>query len=210
MALATTTLSSACAASDTSIVVASATSVAAGRLVLIDDEFMQVTKGYSSGTTVPVTRGLQGTVLRAHPATANVTHGEPSDFPDAPVQNAPVTLPYIRTTRVVSYSSAGAITLPRAGEDLRVILNGTTGSAMTLAAPTRDLDGCILTIVANGNTSSNTVTITAGVGGAGGSYDVITFNANGQAAVQLIACNADWCALGPWGGTLTNIVATVA
>src|SRR5438094_6161812 len=60
MALATTTLSSACAQGDVSIVVASATSVAAGRLIVIDQEEMQVAQSYSSGTTVPVLRGRDG------------------------------------------------------------------------------------------------------------------------------------------------------
>ncbi|PYQ83519.1 MAG: hypothetical protein DMG02_33580, partial [Acidobacteria bacterium] len=80
MALATTTLSSACAQGDVSIVVASATSVAAGRLIVIDQEEMQVAQSYSSGTTVPVLRGRDGSAQVAHKATANVTHGLASDF----------------------------------------------------------------------------------------------------------------------------------
>ena len=60
MAFATTTLSSAVGTSDISIVVASATSFAAGRLLIVDQELMQVTQAYSSGTTIPVLRGRDG------------------------------------------------------------------------------------------------------------------------------------------------------
>ena len=210
MALATTTLTSAVLQSDNQIAVASATSVAAGRFILIDDEWMQVTKGYvTASLIVPVARGLHGSVQCAHVITANVTHGEATDFSTPPGQSF-VGQPFQRAVRIVSYTAAGAIALPKSGEDLRVILNGTTGYAMTLAAPTKDLDGCLLTIIANGNTATNTVTIAAGLGGAGGSYDVITFNANGQAGFQIMACNGDWVLLGPMGGTLTNAQTTVA
>jgi len=80
MALATTTLSVAVALTDTSIVVASATSVAAGRLVLVDQEMMKVMQSYVSGTTVPVQRGIDGSATVAHKITANVTHGAATDF----------------------------------------------------------------------------------------------------------------------------------
>ncbi len=61
MALTATTLSSAVALTDKSIVVASATGFAAGAYVKVDGEFMQVDKSYTSGsTTVPVLRGRDG------------------------------------------------------------------------------------------------------------------------------------------------------
>jgi hypothetical protein len=72
MALTTTTLSSAVAQSDVSIVVASATGFAAGNLVLVDGEQMQVAKNYVSGTTIPVQRGIDGTVQTTHKVSANV------------------------------------------------------------------------------------------------------------------------------------------
>ena len=57
MALTTTTLSAAIGRDDKAITVASATGFAAGYIVLIDREVFQVTKDYSSGTTIPVIRG---------------------------------------------------------------------------------------------------------------------------------------------------------
>src|SRR3954470_20566078 len=80
MALATTTLSSAVAQIDKSIVVASATSLSAGRLILIDQEMMQVAQDYVSGTTVNVLRGREGSAQVAHKVTAAVNHGFASDF----------------------------------------------------------------------------------------------------------------------------------
>ena len=50
MALATTTASGAITAQATSVIVASATSISAGRLLKVDDEFMEVSQGYSTGT----------------------------------------------------------------------------------------------------------------------------------------------------------------
>ncbi len=82
MALTNTTLSSAVAVGDSSIVVASATGFAADRIVRSDQEFMVVQKSYSSGTTIPVRRGLNGTVVVAHVTSANVVMGTPSQFAD--------------------------------------------------------------------------------------------------------------------------------
>ena len=206
MALATTTLSSACAVGDTSIVVASATSFAAGRLVVIDGEVMQVTSAYSSGTTIPVTRGLNGTVTAAHVSSANVTHGLASDFPvAAPGSDDSVLLAARPGRDRRSYSASGAIALPAAGRDMVAIIIGTSALAMTVAAPTKDMDGSILYIVGNGK-SASTVTFSGGVGAAGTSYDVATFQNAGQVGVSVMAANGAWVLLnGPITGTTTGL-----
>ena len=210
MALATTTLSSACAQGDVSIVVASATSVAAGRLILIDQEEMQVAQSYVSGTTVPVLRGRDGSAQVAHKATANVTHGLASDFASPAAQTC-VTYPTVRNTTVISLSATATLTLPTAGTDQRVILNGTGVIALTIPVPTKDMDGTKLTIVSNG-AAAHTLTFTGGLSGGGSNYDVITVNATAPAAFEFIAANALWMAIcGPaMGGTVTNIIGSVA
>ena len=79
MALATTTLSTALTGegplAETSIVVASATSLAAGRIIRmggIGGERMLVAKAYIVGsTTVPVLRGWDGSLPKTWPASAN-------------------------------------------------------------------------------------------------------------------------------------------
>src|SRR4051812_36099756 len=80
MSLVRTTLSVAMAATDTSMVVASATGVSAGYYVKVDQEVMRVGSAYVSGTTVPVIRGQDGTYVQAHPITAGVVVGAGSDW----------------------------------------------------------------------------------------------------------------------------------
>jgi hypothetical protein len=210
MALTTTTLSSACGASDQSIVVASATGFAAGSLILIDGEVLKVRKDYVSGTTIGVLRGLDGSKRAAHPVTANVTVGLASDFA-LPVEQGFVDYAVVgRGRQVSSYTAAGAIALPNPGSDALAILNGTNAIAMTIANPTKDMDGSILIIVGNGK-AAHTVTYTAGLGNAGGGYDVGTFDTGGQCSVMLIAANAIWVPLpSPFSGTLTAIDVAIA
>jgi hypothetical protein len=210
MALATTTLSSAVAVTDNSIVVASAASIAVGRIIIVDGEQMQVQKAWSSGTTIPVTRGIGGTVTAAHPITSNVTHGDAADFTAPGPGNSPINWPNVRSRVVKSYTADGAITLPTDGTDMVALLNGTTQWDMTLAAPTKDLDGCVLTIIGNGK-AAHTVTITAGIGNAGSGYTVLTFDTGGQCCVNLMAANGVWVPLpSPMSGTLTAVDVAVA
>lgn len=211
MALTTTTLSSAVAVADNSIVVASATGFAAGRLVMLDGEILQIAQTYVSGTTIPVLRGRDGTAVTTHNSSANVTVGLASDFalPAAQIGNATGIAPQSMTSVLNSYSAAGAISFGAARWTFAV-LNGTSALAMTLANPTKDQDGNLLTVVGNGK-AAHTVTYTAGLGNAGSSYDVGTFTSNGQCAQTLIACNGIWMPLhSPQAGTVTNIAVTWA
>lgn len=203
MALATTTASSAIAVDDNSIVVASATSMAAGRLLRCDDEWMKVGSTYSTGTTVPVLRGQNGSAVVAHPATANVVHGLASDFSDAPdgAYGAQTTPPQ-RAQRIQSYSAAGAIALPIAGEMGVAVINGTGALAMTLANPTADLDGSILVVIANGK-AAHTLTYTAGFGNVGATFDVGTFSGTQTQGCILMACNGFWVLIGNGIGNAT-------
>lgn len=211
MALAKTTLSAAVAASDNVINLTSATSVSAGRLILVDNEWMKVQSSYVSGTAIPVLRGINGSVQGAHVATANAIHGDAADFVNPPAQSpVAVNAPLSRVRDVKSYSAAGAIDLPSAGSDRVAILNGTSALAMTLANPGKDNDGDILFIVGNGK-AAHTVTYTAGFGNTGSSYDVATFTGNGQCSLMLVAANEIWMLCGaPQAGTVTNMAITIA
>ena len=84
MALTTTTLSAAVGINDTNINVTSATGFAANNLIWVDQEMMQVTKAYVSGTLIPVLRGRGALAQIAHVKSANVTTGLASDFSAAP------------------------------------------------------------------------------------------------------------------------------
>jgi len=193
---------------DNSIVVASATSVASGRLIRIDEEWMEVAKNYSEGTTVPVLRGQQGSATLAHVSSANVVHGLASDFSAPPAGTSlGVTLPAARARRVTSYSAAGAIAFPGAGEDMVAVIIGTSALAMTIANPTKDIDGSILVVIANGK-AAHTLTYTAGLGNGGSAYDVGTFSATLAGGCQLMACNGFWVLIG--NGIATATAATGA
>jgi hypothetical protein len=210
MALATTTLSAAVSVTDNTIVVASATSVAAGRLILIDQEVMKVVSSYTSGTTVGVLRGQDGSVTAAHKVTANVTHGLASDFA-SPAAQTTTTYPTARATQVVSITATSTLTLPTAGTDLRVVLNGTSVITLTIPVPTKDMDGTELSIVGNG-AAAHLLTFTGGLSGAGTSYDVITVNATAPIAFKVIAANGLWVAYAAPAltGTVTNITGGIA
>ena len=203
MALTTTTCSSAIAAADQSIVVASATGFSAGKKVLVNGEFMQVRKDYASGTTIPVLRGLDGTLPLAHAVTSNVTVGDGSDFANA-APTGTVAYPRTRVREVRSYNADGAIALPTPGNDMLAIINGTSARAMTLANPTKDQDGDVLIVVGNGK-AAQTITYTAGLGNGGSGLDVGTFDTGAQCAEQFIAANGIWVPLpSPRAGTLTG------
>ena len=210
MALATTTLSAACAQADNTIVVTSATSMAAGRLIVIDQETMQVVQTYVSGTTVGVLRGRDGSAQIAHKVTANVTHGLGSDFA-LPGNQGEVTYQTQRPVLVQSVSATSTLVLPPAGCDLRLILNGTSAITLTIPVPTKDMDGCELTIVGNG-AAAHVPTFTGGLSGAGASYDALTVNATAPIAMKAIACNGVWVAVSApgWTGTVTAITGGIA
>lgn len=214
MSFTATTLSAALAATDKSMTVTSATGFAAGQLCKIDQEFVRISKAYTSGTTVALDgRGLNGTVVAAHVSGANVvTTATITDWANGTPQAA---VPYPITTpgrTATSYSASGAISLPTPGNDAIAILNGTSALAMTVAVPTKDMDGSLLWIASNGAANS-TVTFTGGLSGAGTSYDVITINSSAPVTLgPFMAVNGLWqgAVAVPMAGTVTNITATVA
>lgn len=209
MAITTTTLSAAVAQGDTTITVASATSFAAGSLILIDQEWMQVAKSYVSGTGIPVLRGQDGTVQAAHKSSANVRMGLATDFGN-PVAQTVTQNPNVRGRTLTSYSAAGAISFPTPGSDAVAVINGTGALAMTLANPTTDMDGCVLTVIGNGK-AAHTITYAAGFGNGGGSYDLLTFASGAANSVQVMACGGFWVTLPSLiGGTATAVTVTIA
>lgn len=210
MALVRTTASAAIGISDTSIVVASATGFSAGYYIRVDQEIMRVGQGYLSGTTIPVTRGQDGTLNQAHPITSGVIVGIGSDW-TGPGPQLAVTYPIAgRARQIVSYTTAGAIALPADGTDQVAILNSTVALAMTLAIPGVELDGSVLTIIGNGK-AAHTVTVAGGIGAASTGYTVATFITGSQQSLQFMAANAVWVQLPSlMSGTLTNLLIALA
>lgn len=211
MALATTTLSSACAQGDQSIVVASAASIAVGRMILIDQELMQVAQSWVSGTTIPVLRGRDGTAQLAHKVTANVTHGLASDFSTPAPQDMVTYSVADRPVICQSISATSTLTLPPGGTDTRIILNGTSVITLTIPVPTKDMDYNKLTFLSNG-VAAHVLSFTGGLGGAGSSYVKWTNNATAPSGFEVYACNGLWlgCTMTPAAGTVTNITGTIS
>lgn len=213
MALVKTTLASACSLNATKIVVASATSFAAGVRVKIDQEEMVVAGGYSNtndGVNVDVIRAQGGTVAQAHVSGANVIHGVGSDWADPDPQLAVTTPIAGRARTLTSYGASGAISLPTAGNDAVAVLNGTGALAMTLANPGKALDGSLLFIVANGK-AAHTVTPATAIGDGGSNLDLWTFAAGGRNSMLLMAINEIWVIVPSfYAGTLTNVTVTAS
>ena len=200
MALVNTTLAAAVAITDNVIVVASATSLTAGRIIKIDGEYLKINQAYTGGVTVGVTRGQEGSVTAAHQSGANVMTALASDLATAPAAlNEAVLYAGQMSVTTTSYSAAGAIAFGLSQWTVAII-NGTSVLAMTIANPTKDQDGCYLHIVANGK-AAHTVTYTAGLGNGGASFDVGTFSATLAMSSLLVACNGFWVSVGPTTAT---------
>ena len=200
MALVNTTLAAAVGITDNVIVVASATSLTAGRIIKIDGEYLKINQAYTSGTTVGVTRGQEGSVTAAHQSGANVMTALASDLAAAPASvNESVLNAGQMSVTTTSYSAAGAIAFGLSQWTVAII-NGTAALAMTITNPTKDQDGCYLHIVANGK-AAHTVTYTAGIGNGGASFDVGTFSATLAMSSLLVACNGFWVSVGPTTAT---------
>lgn len=190
MAFAETTLASACGANDKTIVVASATSIVAGRRVVIDGEEMQVTKDYTSGVTVGVIRGQGGTAQVLHISGVRVTHGDAADWAAPGVGNPVNMMPFGQTVDRKSFTGTVTVDLPRAGTNAIYTLVGAAG-AFTVPVPTKDLDGCRI-LFTNDTAAAHTVTFTGGLGGVGATADVGTFKTDQTQAFEVVANNERW------------------
>ncbi len=110
--------------------------------------------------------------------------------------------PIAGRARVINeYSADGAIALPPAGGDALAVISGTAHTGMTLAVPSKDLNGSRLTIIDLTN-AAHVVTIAAGVNG--GSLATLTWDATGRAGVTLLAYNEIWYLESP-SGTFTGM-----
>lgn len=196
MAFAETTLASACGANDKTIVLASATSVVAGRRFIIDGEEMQATKDYVSGVTVGVIRGQNGTAQAPHPTGVRVTHGDGSDWGN-PGQGSATNYPVSGLTyekKSVGTGTAVVLDLPKAGTHLLINLVGAAGT-FTMPVPTKELDGCRV-LFTNDTAAAHAITFTGGLGGVGATADVATFKADQKQSFEVVAMNETWQSLG--------------
>ncbi len=213
MSLTTTTTSAAVGALDNFVNLTSVSGLVGGMFAKIDEEFVKIAYSATAiANPVQVTRAQNGTAQIAHVSGANAVYGAGSDFANP---NSTMVTPYAlsgRRRKVLSYSASGAIDLPTAGEDVVAVLNGTTILNMTVAAPTKDMDGSKLLIAANG-AAAHKITFTGGLSGAGSNYLVATINATAPVVLEVaMAINGLWNAIVavPLAGTVTNVTATLA
>jgi hypothetical protein len=185
MALTSTSLSGAIAIDATRAVVASATSLAAGSLCKIDDEYCLVQS--ISGTAVTLMRGINGSVQCAHNTGAPFVHSTSwEDFSAA-----------IPAPRQYSYTSAGALT-PAPG--LHIIGVGAGGAvAYTLANPPADQPGMLMHIVSV-TAQAHTVDLATGYGGSDAT-DIFTMSGAVGDSITLMSRN------GVWSHVATGLVA---
>ena len=203
MAITGTTVSSSVAAGDLVINVTSATgfatSTTAPQWIKIDSEFMIMSPAYNvapynaTGTAIPVyRRGDQGTAVVAHNALAPCTTGLFSDLTAlAPGADSPTPIPTGQDT-IVEYSVSGAIALPTQAFTT-VVLSKAGVAAMTLVAPTKDIDGFTLFITST-TAQAHTVTATSLIndGATGAPHTTATFAAFKGAGITLQAQSGLW------------------
>ena len=207
MALANTTLAAACSATDKQITVASATSLAAGLSLLINGEFMLITKAYVVGSvTVPVLRAQEGTVQVAHVTSSKVSAFLlPSDLA-TPDPQLDTTSPLAGRARIPSSVTASSAWTPRAGnQDEIVYLNGTSVIALTIVNPTMDQNGKVVTFAGNGIAAHTITYTTTGFGNVGGTSDVVTFSATQMQTFNMIAVGGFWLHYGALGTATANV-----
>jgi hypothetical protein len=209
MALTQTTLSAAVlggSAPDTTITVASATNFAAGLFLKVDNEWMQILKTYTTGTTIPVLRGLDGTQITAHVTSAKVElYALSSDLAN-PAPQTTVLDPVFGPPRLKSsITTTGAWTpIDNTGAtDELVFLNGTSVIALTIVNPGTGQDGKRVTFIGNGKAAHTITYTTTGFGNVGVTADVVTFKSDQSQMFEMMACGGFWVAATVIGGAAT-------
>jgi hypothetical protein len=215
-----TTLSAAVTSrSADSLAVASATGIAAGNLLYANREAMLVRS--VSGTTVFVTRGIEGTVARLHQSGAVVHCGPKREFYSNDVigyanSDEEYALPHInvRTGNIFQIADSKWVQLRINGYSFQGNLqeydytaagaiaiapgvhkvNGST-LAMTLADPSPIHNGMLLTVTA-ANASAHTLAPGSSFGGGGSGENLATFSGAIGDSITLIAQDSLWYIVG--------------
>lgn len=144
MSLTSTTLARACTATDTRLQLTSATGLAKGMIVKVNDEETLV-KSVADTPVIDVERGYNACLGRAHSILSLVVYGYAYDF-QVPLQ------PHIYT-----YGVSGALTV---APGLHRLAKAGVG-AMTLRAPRADEEGLTMLILAT-TAQAHTVTLDSG------------------------------------------------
>jgi hypothetical protein len=209
MALTTTSLATACSASETMLAITSTSTgfpavgtVAENQLMTIDGEAMFVTGVPSAGYVTVRGRGSDGTAAVAHDILAPVnTSSNVADFPAVAV--GATTLRPVATDDIVTVGQNGAIAVPL--KNTTVLL--TKGSALattTLGAPSKAQNGLKLTITSQ-TAYAHVITATTLLADAvsGSPHTTATYAAYIGASITLVADNGLWNIVAAVGVTVT-------
>ena len=215
MSITTTTLTSACSATDTSIHVASATGITApnfqtgtGITILFIEQERMVCISAPNGTFIPVIRGQGGTQQVAHANGALVFIGLPTDF----ASFVQIFGNLMTTAQTVESQTQNAIQLTGTADALLssvpgyyvIKTAGTTVDAITLNTPVAADEGKIIDIW-SATLAAHTVTAASACFAVAvtGNKTVCTFPAFPGAGIKLRVCNLLYHVLSS-GGLGTN------
>lgn len=222
--LTATTLSAAVNATQKVVVVASATGVAAGKLLYVDKEAMLVQS--VSSTSVTVQRGVSGTAPSGHVSGDVVLVGSPSQFFTYDVIGSctasQTVYPHVNLNTgsrfaclgsrwVVlrldgfpyfnPFGGTGVYTTATTDDGAIPLVGGVvtmakgSAQAMTLANPTLAQNGLVIHIVAI-SAQAHTVTFATGLYGGTSAEDVATFGGAIGDNMTLMAWNGNWLLIG--------------
>ena len=214
MSITQTTLTSACAATDTSIHVNSVSNITApnfqtgsGITFLQIEQEKMVVIAAPNGTFVPVLRGQGGTVQVAHANGALVTIGVPTDFqPFIEILGSLMTSQHTQegvTQNAVKLTGSADAVLSSVSSYNVVMTAGV--DAITLPTPVAGDEGNIIDIW-SATAQQHTVTAASAcfaVASASGLRTICTFPAQIGAGIKLRVCNLLYHVIGT-GGTGTN------
>lgn len=223
-----TTTAAAVSQSSATVAVASASTIAAGQILVIDAESMVVQS--VSGTTLTVQRGFNRTSAKPHASGAVVFSGPASYFAQQDNQYAGActasqftVLPVVvsttgsvyncqdsawvryRSNGLQSFSQAITTTYTSAGaitvKPGTTLIGGSGALAMTLAAPAVYQNGMIMNIIAS-VAQAHTITNTAGFNGGTTARDVCTLGGAIGDGLVIQAWNGVWYTLSRTNCTL--------
>lgn len=199
MALTQTSISAALSADALVLAATSATGATVGGFAKVDGEFMVITA--INGTAITVrSRGDQGTAAVAHKVLAPLVFGLATDLQSmlGPTEVlAPVFLDY----DIATIGANGAIAVP-SRQTVFFITKATALGSSTLANPTKDQNGLILTFTST-TAAAHVVTLVTSQDGTTGNSTTYTFAAFAGCSFAVIATNASWNVLYANGVTIT-------
>lgn len=212
MALTNTTFSSDVAATDNTVLLTATTNLGPGMFLECEDEWMKVSNGFVAGTAatipVPVQRGYDGTVAKAHvggAVGAVVTiYVLASDIPN-PAPGTAINRPQGVRPYITGLRASGAYTPQAGNQDEELVLYGTSVIAVTLTNPLMSQNGKRVTVRGNAIAAHTITYTTVGFGNVGATADVATFGANQIQSYLFEASGGFWINHGPLATATANV-----